>query len=239
MNAASPRALPASLRAALDDPYAFGNHPDVPWKLPDVLPPIPDLRAGIAALEGGIQPVDRQLAATCLQKLAVGFNLVQTKDEARLRLEVWMEANGDLPADLWTAGTTELLRSYKFGMPKPPHLREVVEARYEERKRDLRRTREMLERAPEPRTPAEREPWDVRVKGMRDSFRKIGNIHKAAHYERLLAEHETREPEDWARAIEPVQEAKVERPPFKPSDSPSARRCAELAEQRRRPSETT
>jgi hypothetical protein len=41
-----------------------------------------------------------------------------------------------------------------------------------------------------------REP--VRLRGSRDAFRRVGNIARAAHYERRLAAIETREPESWA-----------------------------------------
>jgi hypothetical protein len=37
----------------------------------------------------------------------------------------------------------------------------------------------------------------VRMRGLRDAFRRIGNIAKAAFYERELAEIETRAPEAW------------------------------------------
>jgi hypothetical protein len=36
------------------------------------------------------------------------------------------------------------------------------------------------------------------MRGLRDAFRRIGNIAKAAFYERELAEIETRAPEAWA-----------------------------------------
>jgi hypothetical protein len=38
----------------------------------------------------------------------------------------------------------------------------------------------------------------MRVRGLRDAFRRIGNIAKAALYERRLAELESRAPESWA-----------------------------------------
>ena len=42
--------------------------------------------------------------------------------------------------------------------------------------------------------PFQREPLPVRVRGLRDAFRRVGNIAKAALYERELAEIETRAP---------------------------------------------
>jgi len=38
----------------------------------------------------------------------------------------------------------------------------------------------------------------VRLRGSRNAFRRIGNIARAAHYERRLATIETRQPESWA-----------------------------------------
>lgn len=47
------------------------------------------------------------------------------------------------------------------------------------------------------------ELWSIGTLGAiqrasRDAFRRIGNVAKAAHYERRLAVIETREPEPWA-----------------------------------------
>lgn len=188
---------------------AFGRHPDVPWRLPLEMPSRADTAAGIAILEGALRPVDRQFAATCLQKLAVGFNMAQTAGEAKLRLEVWLEANGDLPGDLWESATRGLLQTYKFGMPKPSNLREEVDERFRGRKQDLARAREMIDQAPAARQ--QREPHEVRVRAMRDSFRNIDNIFKAARYERELAEIEGREVEGWA--LEPPPEAAPQHAP--------------------------
>jgi hypothetical protein len=177
------------------------------------MPPIDDLRLGISILQAQLQHVDRNHARYCLSKLVVGFNERKTADESKLLLEVWLEANGDLPDDLWSAGTRELLRAHKFGMPKPVHLREAVEAQFRERNRALRRAQEMLDAANDkPKAQGfVPEPRDIRLRGMRDSFRKVGKVRKAAGYERELAEIEGREVEDWARDPQPVP---------RPSDKP-------------------
>jgi hypothetical protein len=203
--APSPQPLPVSLRQALADPFAFGDHADLPRKLPDKLPPTDDLRRGIGMLQAQLQPVDRNHAMQCLSKLVVGFNERRTADESKLLLEVWLEANGDLPADLWSAGTRELLRAHKFGMPKPVHLREAVEAQFRERNTALRRAQEMLDVANEkPKAQGfVPEPRNIRLRSMRDSFVKVGKVHKAACYERELAGIEGREVEDWARDPQP------------------------------------
>lgn len=164
-------------------------------------PTVAECRAGIEAIEYSLVPATRQQIAECVAKLAIGFNLQQTKDEARMRVEIWVEANGDLPHDLWVKGTTGLLQSYQFGMPKPPNLREMVDAEFCGRRLQLSHARMMLESARQQPSdqPFQRESWGVRVRGLRDSFRRIGQIAKAANYERQLAAHEEREVETWAR----------------------------------------
>lgn len=212
--------MPPSLKQALADPFAFGNHPDVPWRLPEKLPPFPDLQAGVRILEGQLQRVDRKHAAFCLSKLLVGFNERKTGDEVRMLLEVWIEACGDLPADLWSTGTLGLLQTHKFGMPKPVHLREQVADRFNERATNLRRAQEMLGVARE--GPKAGAPWVSpetmadRLRGMRNSFRKVGNVFKAAHYERKLAGEIGREPHAWALAAQPPATALPDAPKLPP-----------------------
>ena len=211
--AASAQALPASLRQALADPFAFADHPDAPSQMPARLPPAHDLRTGIVLLESGLRGVERKHAALCLSKLLVGFNERKTADEAKLLFEVWLEANGDVPGDLWSAGVLELLQGHKFGLPKPVHLRDAVAERLALRKLRLARARAMLARvegrvlaaAPTHETVAERE----RV--LRDSLLRIGKTDRAARYELALAAREGRAPADWATA---------ERFHVKPSERP-------------------
>lgn len=223
--------LPASLKQALAE-YT----PEYGLPVGVAPPPLPDIRHGIEAIEFSLVPATRQQMAECVAKLVIGFNMQQTKDEARMRVEIWMEANGDLPHDLLVKGTKGLLQSYQFGMPKPSNLREVVQADLDARRLQLSRAKMLLEFArtrPADR-PYVRESAEVRIKGLRDSFRKFGNVFKAAGYERQLAEREGREVEDWARNVSAeVEPPKEERPPFKPEQSPSAVRCAELAKAKR------
>ena len=223
--------MPASLKRALADPFAWGNHPDIPWRLPDKLPPTPDLVRGAELLQAQLARVDRKHAAYCLGKLLVGFNERKTADETKLLLEVWLEACGDVPNDLWSAGILELLKTHKFGMPKPPHFREAVDAELKERQKHLKRAQEMLDKARETPKPAAfvREPQDVRIRGLRDSFRRIGKVAKAASYERQLAEMEGRDVEDWARDPAPeAVEVRVE-PPTLPPLSPEMQALTKLS----------
>lgn len=193
--------LPASLQKALADPFAFGNHPDVAWRLPEELPPLTDLQAGVRLLEAKTARVTKTHAAFCLSKLVTGFNTGWSDEQTMEQLSIWLEANGDLPNDLWSSATLNLLQSHKFGMPKPPHLRDAVEVEFRKRTTELRRAREMLDVVDEQRKPRafEKDPPDARLRTLRDGLLKIGKRFRAAGYERDLAALEKREPDDWAR----------------------------------------
>lgn len=214
--------MPASLKRALADPFAFGEHPDLPWKLPEVLPAVADLRAGVKILEEQLVRVTTKHASYCLSKLLVGFNERKTADEAKLLLAVWLEANGDVPVDLWSSATIELLQTHKFGMPKPVHFRECVAARMGERTKALKRALAMLAKVGEPVKPAPfvREADSVRLRASRNTFRRLGNLPKAAQYERLLARTVGREPHAWANDVVATMPAARELddrpPPLKP-----------------------
>lgn len=217
--------MPLSLKQVLADPFAFGDHPDAPWQLPEKLPSTADLALGVGILEAALQRVDRKHAAFCLSKILVGFNERKTGDEAKLLLEVWLEANGDLPTDLWSAGVLELLQTHKFGMPKPVHLREAVAGRLTDRTTKLARARAMLAKAGEIEKPKpfEREPQEDREKTLRDSLLRIGKRDRAARYELAIAARENRSPEDWA--VNPVvrQDRTLETPPpFRVQQSPES-----------------
>lgn len=114
------------------------------------------------------------------------------------RLAVWLEANGDLGDQLWSIATLGAIRGSQW-MPKPAEFRKLVPGQLDERQCRKERCRAMLDamggKGPKP---FQGEPEPVRVRGLRDAFRRVGNIAKAALCERQLAEIETREPEPWA-----------------------------------------
>lgn len=216
--------MPDSLKQAVD---AF----DFTYGMPVGLeyPPAGAMRSGLTMLELGLRPSTKAHAAQCIAKLAVAANFQQSKDEARMRLEVWWEANGDLPADLWEDATRTLLQTFKFGMPKPADLRGLVQDELQARKYQRSKLREMIERAGREKQPYVREPYEVRIRGLRDSWHKVGKIRKAAQYERHLAELEQREPEAWALDVhsEPEVAQREERPPFTPTSDPRLKAMAE------------
>jgi len=166
------------------------------------MPPAAELRLALEILDGQGQTGEGH-AAYCLAKLVMAFepNTKLTAEQTRLRLAVWLEANGDLGEELWSTATLSAIRGSQW-MPKPAEFRKLVQAKFEERQRRKERCRAMLDalggHGPKP---FQREPLPVRVRGLRDAFRRVGNVAKAALYERELAEIETRAPEQWA--VEP------------------------------------
>lgn len=187
------------------------DHPDIAWRPPAELPPAADLERALAILQDEGRTSETHVA-TCFARLVMAFepNTKLTAEQTRLRLAVWLEANGDLGDALWSAATLEAIRSATW-MPRPAEFRKLVQDRLDERARRVRRCRAMIEarrtagrpqpfqREPFQREPFRREPEPVRVRTSRDVFRRLGNIVRAAHYERRLAELERRPPENWAK----------------------------------------
>lgn len=203
--------------------------------MPPYRPPIAEIRrlAGQcdAILEGRVTPT---FAKQCLAKMLVAFepNTKLSADDMRLRAMVWLEACGDLNDGLWAEATAEAIKGLKW-MPKPSEFRELVEPRRTEARKGKERLQAMLGVIDKPQAVFKPEPYAVRLRSMRDSFRKVGDIGKAAHYEKSLAAHEKREPEAWSKNIPEAVKDTKERPLFVPDKSPSALRCAELAKQQR------
>lgn len=173
------------------------------WQPPAKLPTVHDLRDAIArcnaTIEGRVTPA---FAKQCFAKMAMAFepNTKLTGDETRLRLSVWLEACGDLNDALWADATAEAIRSLKW-MPKPAEFRELVASQLAKARQRRERLRKMLDGASKPAVvPFVKESATVRLRSMRDSFRKHGDEVKAASYERSLAVAENREPEAWATA---------------------------------------
>jgi hypothetical protein len=148
--------------------------------------------------------------------------------DLRLRIEVWRELTCDIPADLFQAAIETCCASLKW-MPKPVEVREAVGDQLERRLLAIRRIKLMIAAAGRPVGASfVPEPLEVRVRAMRDSFARIGNVLKAGRYERELAELEGRAPEAWAQSPVGASAESAERPPA-PPPGPSDRRMAELA----------
>lgn len=195
-NEASERRLPHWLTEVLDTDYA-----DHSWQPPATLPTAPDLRVAIQicerTTEGRVTPA---FARVCFAKMLTAFepNSKPSGDETRLRMSVWLEACGDLNDALWAEATAEAIQSMKW-MPKPAEFRALVINQVRTAHKRKERLRMMLDMVGKPTAkPFVREPDNVRIRGMRDSFRKVGDTFRAARYERMLAGMEEREPEAWA-----------------------------------------
>ena len=216
------RPLPDSLRRALADPFAFGDGPAT-WTLPDVLPPVDELKAGLEILKAQTAAVAKPHAAFCLAKLVTAFQAKWDDPETARQLSVWLEANGDLPNDLWTQATRFLMQNHKFGMPKPAHMRDVVETIWKARKLKLARLLQMMGDGGKPAA-VQREPIQVRLRTLIDSGRRWGRHETAAKAERELAALEQRSVEAWALSAAPVSSpASRDAFPVKP-DTPEMQR---------------
>lgn len=182
------------------------DHPDVARRLPADLPSATELRLALGILEGEARTSERH-AGRCMAKLVMAFepNTRLTADETRLRLAVWLEANGDLGDALWSMATIAAIQGSSW-MPKPAEFRKLVQPELAERERRRQRCRALLQAhglaAGNSAQGFVREPEAVRLRGSRDSFQRLGNVARAAHYERRLAALETRAPEKWALEAE-------------------------------------
>lgn len=186
----------------------------MPWSPPAIPPATADLRAALQILEADAAPATPKHVAWCLAKLMMAFEPATklSGEETKLRAAVWLEACGDLGDSLWSTATLAAIQSSKW-MPKPAEFRALVGRQIEDRARKIDRCKIMLSgqvervdpKSPKPFTP---EPEAVRIRAMRDSFRRIGKVWKAAQYETRLAGIEDREVEDWA--IDVASEAPAE-----------------------------
>jgi hypothetical protein len=204
--------LPASVRSWLADAQA-GEHPDVAGlPLPRVTPMAADFRRSVATLEAQLQPADYDHVVFCVAKLISGFNERLTKEEAKARARLWQEIISDVPKDLWSAGTIELLRSWRrddhYGRsPDASDLRACIEAKLSQRMDDLKRCRAGLAQANAPEqaidVPIREKPaarlkrimGEQRVKAYADETHRY---HDMANTERALAFEEKRPMADWA-----------------------------------------
>lgn len=185
-----------------------------------------DLRDAIRrcdlTLDGRASPA---FVRQCLAKLLMAFepNTKLSGDETKLRISVWLEACGDLNDSLWADATAQAIQTMKW-MPKPAEFRALVAPQLDRARKRKDRLRTMLDLLANPiAAPFVKEPLAVRLRGMRDGYRKIGKEAKAADLERALAKEENRQPEAWAMAAIPLepQPADLTKPAAKlPEPSP-------------------
>jgi hypothetical protein len=236
MTAAPPPSVTESQRRLLADPYRLEGEGEVAWTPPAVRNPA-SVKRVVHELERGLAPTRPIYLKWICDKLSA----LPTQASNGLNAALWadnvIDTCAHYPEDLLQAATLEVLRTKTF-RPSPAEIVGIIDPRYRERQRMLDRARSLLAPIAAAEQPFVQDPLDVRLRTMRDSFRRIGNMAKAAKYETDLAAHEGRSPEDWAKAAYAASAdmgipASAERPPFKPDTSPSAQRCAELARERR------
>lgn len=214
--------MPHWLTEILDD-----AHPDVPWQPPARLPTPGDIRDAIARVDRTlVGNVSSAVARQCFAKLAMAFEpgTKLSGDEARLRMAVWLEACGDLGDALWIDATKEAIQTLKW-MPKPAEFRALVSHQIDTARKQKRRLEAMAELAQRPpvKAPFVRESAEARLRGMINSFRKVGQIHRAAVYEHSLALSENRDPDEWATVeiVKPAPLPSLKGPPYvSPPESP-------------------
>ncbi len=196
--------MPSGVERAIADSLSL-EHPDVAWAPPAELPGIADLRAAMGILEAQAAQATRQHVAWCLSKLSMALepSAKLSAEDQKFRASIWTESCGDLGDALWSEATMAAIQSCKF-MPKPAEFRALVGGKLADRAKRLKRCKAMLDAAgntkPVAPTGFVPEPREVRLRAMRDSYRKHGYADRAAKFEIELAGVEGREPEDWARA---------------------------------------
>lgn len=216
--------LPSGVERALADSLSL-DHPDVPWTPPAVPPATSDLRVALQLLEAEAAPATPKHVAWCLAKLMMAFEPATkvSPEDSKLRAAVWMEACGDLGDALWSSATMAALQGSKW-MPKPAEFRAYVSVKLEERSKRIARCKAMLSGlAQQPEAPKAfvAEPDDVRIRHLRDSMRRVGNMGRAVMYEKRLAEMEGRPVEAWSLEPVPMETPeREERPPPLPMSAP-------------------
>lgn len=231
--------MPASAKALLADTFSLGDEPGK-WEPPppNLMPARGELERWVATLTAQLEPASSSHIGFLVNTMAnsMAMRNGQTQQMAA-RTDGWLLACGALPADLWTEGCTDLLRSKTF-MPSPGELMALVGRKFEERRRMLKRATALLGDGPTKAGPFVPEDRVVRLRSMRDSYRKHGYTARAVGVEMQLAAVEGREPEDWARAASeigiPTSGEKPDTPPTRPpSQAMRASLDAALARQHR------
>ncbi len=171
-----------------------------------------------AELQRSMEPTRPAFLKWICDKLSA----LPTQTSTGLNAALWgdnvIDVCAHYPEDLMQTATLELLRTKTF-RPSPAEIVAVVEPRYAERKRMLERANSMLAPIVKAEAPFEREPLAVRLRSMRDSYRRHGYDAKAAATERELAQEEGRAVEDWAtvevsRETQPLRDNLPKLPPI-------------------------
>jgi len=178
----------------LADPFSLGDEL-VAWTPPAVPPETATLRAGLAELEGGLQPASPGHMTWCLNKLFV----LPTRDGLKLtsafQADNFIDVCGEFANDLWTEATIEILKTKTF-RPTPAEMLAIVGPKAALRRRMVERIKIMISgkvQLEKPK-PFVREPEDVRLRTVRDGWFRVGDVARANKAEARLAEIENRAP---------------------------------------------
>ncbi|MBR2817213.1 MAG: hypothetical protein IKE60_21320 [Reyranella sp.] len=189
--------MTASMRRLLVDPYRMEEGATPSWTMPSVLPETRTIRDAVAELTRTLQPADEQTVQVCLKALAHGtaHKMASTQDwkyQARLYHKVLI----DVPADIWTEVTQELLRTCEW-FPGTATIAKRCEPRIAERQRMLERAEAMLARAtaatPRPTVPA-RSPSSFvkervrRMEETREIWRRLGRTQDVQRLDAQIAQ---------------------------------------------------
>lgn len=117
------------------------------WIMPSVLPEARTIRDAVAELTRTLQPADEQTVQVCLKALAHGtaHKMASTQDW-KYQARLYHKVLADVPADIWTEVTQELLRTCEW-FPGTATIAKRCEPRIAERQRMLARAQAMLARA--------------------------------------------------------------------------------------------
>ncbi len=194
-----------------------------------------DIRAGLLLVSEQCRPCGPDFAAQQLALLRARTK-ARADQDGKLTAVAYIDWLAEFPADVARAACEEWARGMVF-WPAWADLQRICDRLVSKRLALRMALQKALEPAPAELYLGQPLP-ETRVQRLRssiDAMLRHNMPARAARVERELALEEGRQPEEWAREMTAEPEhAKPDRPPFKPSDSPTARRCAELAEERRK-----
>jgi hypothetical protein len=229
--------LPPSVALAVEDPIEVEAERDgvrvmVPgtWRPPThrLLPDV--LKQGLETIEHLLAPASAEAIGAAMMPLVLTTKVAATEGMSDEKALAFYQAKtaettrllvkAEVPIDLLKEAADKCSLASRY-FPEVADLMEHIRPALEKRKRQRERIAILIDGASKPAEkpkpePFKAEPLDVRLATMRDSYRRIGDIAKAAKYERELAKLKGREPEDWARD---VVEATVLPSPPQPSRS--------------------
>lgn len=183
-----------------------------PWKLPEVPPETTKLRTAKIELERCLVGAAPKHMRDCVSKLAV----LPTKDGNILNFALYadnfIDACGDIPPDLWTTTCIELLKCKTF-RPSPAEFIAIAQKQLNRRQDMLFRVKQMLTFTPALKAGFVKEPLEVRLRTIRDTHKRLGNLARASSAEIELALLEGRQPQEWAIPQPAPEMIWVEPPP--------------------------